>query len=142
MTKLKPRFKNRNAPQAKQVDWVAGESKTQQHFREEVDINNIVEKFKRTGRLDGVPNAQPQYGDISALDFMTMQKAVTRMNAWFMKQPAKIRNLFNNSPAQYLEYIQDPTNKAEAQKLGLLPPDPKPATPPQSEPKKAEEAPK
>jgi len=142
-TKIKPsKAKSRTKPrhvEVEQINFIPGESKTQQHFREEVDINNIVARFKRTGQLVGASTTEPQFGDISAADFMTLQNHLVKMRTRFMGYPAKVRNMFNNDLGQMLAFAQDPDNKAEAQKLGLIPRDPAPT--PQPAPK-AETPPK
>ncbi len=41
-------------------------SRTQQSFRDECDINNILRKFNVTGQLP-IGSVQPQYGDFSGI---------------------------------------------------------------------------
>ena len=41
-------------------------SRTQQSFRDECDINNILRKFNVTGELP-LGSVQPQYGDFSGI---------------------------------------------------------------------------
>lgn len=125
-----------------QQEFVPGQTKTQQHFREEVDINNIVARFQRTGMLSGASSTPLQYGDVSSMDFMAMQNLVVKMKGRFMGLPSKTRNLFNNDPAQMLAFIEDPENADQARKLGLLPPKPKAAPEPPPEPPKAPESPR
>ena len=52
-----------------------GESMTQQHFQDEVDINNIIKRYSSTGFLvDPLtsPSGQPMFGDFSdVIDFQT-----------------------------------------------------------------------
>ena len=43
-----------------------GVSRTQQSFRDECDINNILRKFNVTGQLP-IGSVQPQYGDFSGI---------------------------------------------------------------------------
>lgn len=136
--KTKPRAR---ALRVEQQEFVPGIPKTQQHFREEVDINNIVAKFKRTGMVPSI-NENPQYGDISSLDFLHMQNAVVDMKNRFMRLPGKTRARFNNDPHQMLRFIEDPENHDDAVKLGLLRKKPKAPTPtPTSEAKAPENAP-
>lgn len=98
-----------------------GESLTQQHYKEETDINNIMSKYMKTGVL-GNPNAtrQPQFGDYSSIDFMEMRNAVADIDQSFLSLSAKIRNRFQNDPHQLIRFIEKPENQAEALKLGLL----------------------
>lgn len=45
-----------------------GDSKTHQSFREETDINVIVDRFQRTGQLPAVRQKEAQYMDVSELN--------------------------------------------------------------------------
>lgn len=38
-------------------------------FKEECDVNNIVETYARTGMVNHVARAKPQYGDAPDIDF-------------------------------------------------------------------------
>lgn len=118
-SKVKSRYQG-----ATQINWVEGEKRTQQHFRDEVDINNIVARFERTGQLPQASGAVT-YGDVTSYDFMHMMNIVAKQKAKFMAYPAKIRNMFNNDPAQLLTFLEDPENHDHARKLGILPKLPK-----------------
>lgn len=94
----------------------------QQHFKEECDINTIVERFGLTGE---VPTLQqlPAYQDYEGIfDFQTAMNQVRLANEEFMTLPAKIRARFNNEPQRFLEFCADDDNRDEARKLGLLKP--------------------
>lgn len=45
-----------------------GDSKTHQSFREESDINVIMDRFQRTGQLPPARQKEPQYLDVSELN--------------------------------------------------------------------------
>lgn len=115
---------------------------TQQHFKDECDINVIVERFGLTGEIPHVVNI-PTYGDFEGIfDFQTAMNTVRAAEEAFMTLPAKMRARFNNQPHQLLEFLNDDENRDEAVKLGLLnkpepspqpapaPSAPAPATPP------------
>lgn len=121
--------RGRFAPRVEQQPFFPGEPRTQQHFKDEVDINNIIARFKRTGQLpEGTPGGQ--YMDITAMDFMTMQNAMVAVKTRLAALPARVRERFDNSPQAMLAFIEDPANADEARKLGLLPPLPKEPPPP------------
>lgn len=103
------------------------ENEVQQHMREEVDINNIVNRFQKTGQLGaGMTNGRtPKYMDISSMDFQTMQNQVADINSNFMTLPAKLRRRFNHSPYQLLRFLDDENNRDEAIELGLIDAPPK-----------------
>lgn len=108
----------------------------QQQFKEECDINTIVERFGLTGQLPENPSV-PRYGDFTGIsDFQSAMNAVRKAEADFMELPAAVRARFNHDPQQLLEFVEDGRNLEEARSLGLVPaasvqPDP-PVTPPAS----------
>lgn len=114
-------------------------SLAQQHFKDDVDINVMLERFKVTGQLpQGV--VLPSYGDFSqVVDFRTAQEALRRAKDSFMMLPAALRERFRNDPQELLEFVSDEKNRDEAVRLGLVPapvvkvePSSAPATPPAS----------
>ena len=99
-------------------------SKTQQQFREEADINTIVERFNLTGQLPTDVRA-PQYADFEGVfDFQTAMNAIRQAEESFMAMPAAVRSRFSNDPARFVEFCSDASNLEEARKLGLALPSP------------------
>jgi len=102
-------------------------SLTQQHFAEECDIGNIVDRINKSGVMP--PDmGSPRYGDFSNIpDYQSSLNAVNAANAAFAALPAEIRDRFKNDPTLLLEFIHDDKNYDEAVKLGLI--DKKPLEP-------------
>ena len=95
-------------------------SRTQQQFRDECDINHILERFNITGQR---PRAglQPEYGDFSGItDYQSALNAVMAAQDSFLQLPAKVRAKFDNDPALFVEFASDEANKDEMKALGLL----------------------
>jgi len=96
------------------------ESLTQQEHAEEADINYIAEKFMRTGQMPQVIN-MPTQGDFEGIfDFQSAMNIIADAKNEFMKLPAKIRSRFDNDPQKILEFLEDETNRPEAEALGLV----------------------
>ena len=94
-------------------------SLTQQQFKEESDINTIVDRFMKSGVLP-TPTNMPQYVDYEGVfDFQSAMNAVRAADENFMRMDAKIRARFNNSPQEFLEFFANPENTQEAIRLGL-----------------------
>lgn len=117
---------------------VCGVGKTKQSFAKEVNVNTIVQRYKKTGQLMRGPVRQKMYfGDFSKIT--GLQESIELVNSArksFMSLPAKVRARFRNSPVELLSFLKDPNNKAEAIELGLLPKPPKardPERPPKEE---------
>ena len=95
-------------------------SLAQQHFKEECDINTILEKFNITGLLPEQP-LSPRYGDFTGIsDYHTAMNRVIAAQDEFEALPAQIRARFNNDPAQLIEFLENSENRPEAEDLGLV----------------------
>jgi phage internal scaffolding protein len=95
-------------------------SLAQQHARDECDINTIVKRFGLTGELPSGVKA-PQYGDFThATDYHSALNAVRAADAAFMELPADVRTRFNNDAGALVDFVSDASNRAEAEKLGLV----------------------
>ncbi|QXP08524.1 MAG: internal scaffolding protein [Arizlama microvirus] len=108
------------------------ETRTQQHFKEECDINQIMKRFGITGELP--QNIRPvlpeDYEEI--FDFQSAMNTIRRAQEAFMQMPSGIRARFQNNPQVFTEFFSQEENRLEAEKMGLvLPrkPEPKPAEP-------------
>jgi len=94
-------------------------SLTQQQFKEESDINTIVDRFMKSGVLP-TPVNMPQYIDYEGVfDFQSAMNVVRQADENFMRMDAKIRARFNNSPQEFLQFFAEPENFDEAIRLGL-----------------------
>jgi len=108
---------------------VSTECKVQQQFRETANINSIMRKALKARQmpLEFAERANKGfYGDFTGMDFRAIQERMIEAKESFMRLPSEIRKRFGHSPANLVEFMENPENKVEAQKLGLLPPD-KPA---------------
>jgi phage internal scaffolding protein len=95
-------------------------SLAQQHFKEECDINTILQKFNITGLLPEAP-LSPRYGDFTGIgDYHTALNRVLAAQDEFEALPAQIRARFNNDPAQLIEFLENEKNRPEAEELGLV----------------------
>lgn len=96
------------------------EGMTQQQFKDETDINTIVRRFGLTGDLPQNLN-MPVSGDFTGIsDYQTAVNLVLKADEEFMTLPGEMRARFNNDPAQLLAFLDDPNNKDEAEKLGIV----------------------
>ena len=92
----------------------------QQQFRDECDINVILERFNVTGQLPLFP-LEPQFGDFSGIsDYQTALNAVISAQDSFDQLPARVRERFANDPAAFVDFCLDESNRDEMKALGLL----------------------
>lgn len=95
-------------------------SLTQQQFKDECDINNIMRKYSDTGQFTHLTQKTGMYADFSNIqDYQTMLDTVRYADEAFNTLPAQIRARFRNNPGDLLEFLQDPKNEPEAIALGL-----------------------
>lgn len=103
-----------------------GESMTQQHFKDEADINNIVKQSQQTGFLVSPfvrRSGQPIFDDFSQIsDYKTMLDYMGDVQAQFMSDvPPHIRAMFGNDWRRFYDFCQDPANRDKLVELGLMP---------------------
>lgn len=100
-------------------------STVQQHFRETNDINQIMARHQKgPSRMlpPGNPAAvsQPRFANISSSSYHEMLNFVTDQRSRFMTLPSKIRRKFNHDPYQMFRWLEDPNNRTESIRLGLV----------------------
>ena len=100
-----------------------GHSRTKQAPHAECDINNIMQKYQKTGVLDHINHHQGDYSDfLSATSYHESMNAVLEAQNAFDSLPSSVRSRFNNNPGDFLAYVHNPNNAAEMVTLGLATP--------------------
>lgn len=95
-------------------------SLTRQEFVSEADINNIMSKY--AAGLAPIPSGDrpPLFGDFSDVgDYQSNMQRLIDAQDRFMQLPSKLRERFDNDPAQLFDFLADEKNREEAIKLGL-----------------------
>jgi len=93
---------------------------TQQQFKDQCDINNIIKTYKHTGEL---PLSQKvgKFLDVSNVqDYQTSLNTIIEASQAFENLPSNIRSRFANDPQKLISFMEDATNQEEAIKLGLI----------------------
>lgn len=99
----------------------SGPSMTKQEFADECDINNIMSQYQRTGMVQHVNRYGGEYSDVTgAVSFHEAQNIVLAAQNAFMSVPSSVRTKFDNDPGKFLEFVNNPENRDEMKKLGLL----------------------
>lgn len=93
--------------------------RTQQQFKEETDINTIVDKFLAAGEMPPTTPFPEEQDFTEAFDFQTSMNVVVQARESFMQMPAKQRARFQNDPQQFMEFMHNHENQEEAIRLGL-----------------------
>lgn len=96
-------------------------SEVQQDMRDECDINFIMAKYQKSGLIEHVNRIDGSYGDfMHASDYQTSLNEVLAARAAFDSLPSSLRYRFQNDPAQFLEFVQNDSNRDEMIQLGLI----------------------
>lgn len=106
-----------------------GENFTQQSGKDQADINLIVESAKRGADLSHLSVKSPMYGDFAGMpDFYSAMLMISKANSLFMRLDPFVRERFGNDPGRLLKFLDDPQNREEGIKLGLIQDPSKPGT--------------
>lgn len=96
------------------------DGRTKQSMRDECDINRIMAKYNKNGRLPALIKENPIYGDFSAsVDLQEAYAIVEKAEMQFRELPAKARVRFKNKPYEFLKFCEDPANIEEMYDMGL-----------------------
>jgi len=101
---------------------------TQQHSKDEVDINNIMARYVKTGVIDHVNKFQGQYTENRETDFHTAQNIISRANSMFLELPSQVREKFHNDPGAFVEFVENPDNHDKLYEMGVANSKPKSPT--------------
>jgi len=92
---------------------------TEQAQKQSTDINYILRDYQRTGTLQHAKENIGKYDDVTIQDFQEATNLVTETNEMFEGLPSNIRNMCNNDPGQFVEFVMNPANKDKIIELGL-----------------------
>ena len=111
------------------TDFKGIESMTKQSFAKELDVNNIIRKFNKTGILQKLTEFEGEYGDFDEYDLRTAIEKVQKATEMFQEVPSKIRAQFDNNAGKFIEFATDEANLDQMREWGLAKPE-KPAEKP------------
>lgn len=98
---------------------------TDQSQAKDCDVNVIVDRFMKTGVLPQFQGS-PIYGDFSEVaSYQDALGVVAVAEEQFSGLTAKVRARFDNDPAKFLAFVNDPKNMRELVSLGLASEHPK-----------------
>jgi len=94
-------------------------SKTQQNFKDETDINTIIDRFG-VENVAQDPRLMPSSEDfMEAFDFQSAQNTIRQAQEAFMDLPADVRAEFDNDPAKLIRFVEDERNTEKAIAMGI-----------------------
>ncbi len=87
------------------------DGRTKQCHKDECDINKIMARFAQTGTISHVNKYEGVYADFADFDFVEQTNKLTQGREVFDALPAEVRREFNQSPAAFFNFVNDPANK-------------------------------
>lgn len=105
------------------VDFSESPTLTDQHFKDECNMQHIVQRALHTGCIDpSLVRSIGKYVEDGAAvgTFLEAQRIVARGKSVFEQLPSDMRNRFHNSPVELLHFLQQPENRDEAVKMGFF----------------------
>lgn len=124
-------------------DGVQLQGRTQQCFKQQCDVTNIIRQYDKTGLITHVNQAKAMYGDYTEVnEYQDALNLVIDAQDAFDSLPSAIRARFGHDPGAFFEFATNPENSEEMVKLGLATPSLSAEPPPAaiSEPPKGGEA--
>jgi phage internal scaffolding protein len=103
------------------IDFSGTVSLTKQSEAAACDINTIMAQYEKTSLLDHVNQFQGRYEDLGdSVDYHGSMNIVLAAQSAFDSLSAHVRARFDNDPALFLDFVNDPKNLDEMADLGLL----------------------
>ena len=76
-------------------------------------------RYIKTGVIDHVAKYQPQYTQNSEADYHQSMNIIREADEMFLDLPSQVRQKFENDPAKFLDYVNDPENHEKLHEIGL-----------------------
>lgn len=98
------------------------ESLTQQQFKDECDINNIMAQALKGQQITHLNRSQGTYSEMTQYNFNYHEALtiVTKAEQAFDDLPSNLRERFENDPNKLIMFLEDPANREEAENLGIV----------------------
>ena len=98
------------------------ETMTQQQYKKEQDIKEIIKKYGATGLLNkNIMANDPKFDDVShIIDYQDAANKIAKAQQEFDQMPHELKEKFNYNPAKLLDYLNKSENLQEAIELGLV----------------------
>ncbi len=93
------------------------DGRTKQSFRDETDINQILKRAQKSGTISHLNKFEGRYADFSGFDFFEAQLQLSKGAEIFDELPVELRREFNQSPAEFFDYVNDPANSERLEEL-------------------------
>jgi hypothetical protein len=94
------------------------DGRTKQGFKDQTDINRILARAAKGEAISHLAKYEHVYGDFSDIgDLLEAHEKLMRGQAVFDDLPGELRREFGNSPKAFFEYVNDPKNIGDLDRL-------------------------
>jgi len=114
-----PQIRNCFSPRVQVAARIGGASRTKQSFKKETDLNYLIARYQKTGQLPRMPERTPQFGYAPSVDFQEALQLVESAKNNFQQLPSHVRERFQNDPASFLAFVENPENAPKFAEYGL-----------------------
>ncbi len=90
-----------------------GKPRTKQAFKDECDINRVLDRAVHGASLAHLKAHEGTYGDFADFDEQSYELMLGRIsdaNTVFYDLPSELRNEFDNNPGKFFGFVNDPAN--------------------------------
>lgn len=105
------------------------QSRTEQHHRDLVDINQITRRWMAGTPPSSLRQTPPTYADYSSVgEFQDQMNRLAEAKSQFEHLDPELRSRFQNDVTNVVSFLENPENHKEAREIGLLPPEAEPGS--------------
>lgn len=95
-----------------------GKSRTKQSFKDETDVNKLIKKAQITGSIAHLERFDAAaYAEFDGFDLHRAYRLLEKAEEIFAALPSELRHEFENSPANFITYANDPANRDQLEVL-------------------------
>jgi len=117
---MKTKFKTAYGNNPRVQTQIKSNSMTHQSFKDECDLNVILQNYKKNGILTHVNHQRGNYENLSQIDYHAALCQLNEARESFDTLPAEIREDFNNDPGQFIEFVSNPENENKMREYGFF----------------------
>ena len=115
-----PVFRSAYTPHERQQLLFPNPSRTKQSDKDSCDINILMKRYEKDGLVSHLNEHQGQYGDFLGIpDYQDALNQISAAQDAFASLPASVRKKFDNDPAQFIDFAQNPDNLDAMVEMGL-----------------------
>jgi len=96
------------------------DGRTKQAFKDSTDINRLLGRAAKAGTLSHLEQFGGRYGDFADYDFQEHQNMLAEASSLFERLPSEVRREFQQSPADFFEFVNTHTPEELREKLPQL----------------------